>query len=195
MLEEVSRLTQMVDTLLTISRADAGQIAVRKAVFPLMDLLREVITVVGVLAEEKKQILVVSGSETAAVNADRSILRQAIINLLDNAVKYSPPGSPIRLTLQLLPDSIDDSATVKLGIEDEGPGIPAESRSKVFDRFYRVEEARSREAGGTGLGLAIAKWAVAANGGTIEVQPSATGGCLFSLTLPAATTAGGGSSA
>ena len=108
------------------------------------------------------------------------------MNLLENAVKYSPIGGTIRIMLNYSKQSADGSESVELKIEDEGPGIPEDSRTKVFERFYRVDDARSREAGGAGLGLAIAKWAVNANDGEIALEPRATGGCTFAITLPCA---------
>jgi heavy metal sensor kinase len=184
MLEEVSRLTHMVDTMLTISRADAGQIKLHKTTFSLMQLLGEVIGLVGVLAEEKKQALYLAGDDSICIHADRTFLRQAIVNLLDNAVKYSPIGSAIRIRLKCLPLDPSNVSWVELTIEDEGPGIPKEVAARVFDRFYRVDEARSREAGGSGLGLSIAKWAVDAHGGGIGLKPVTTGGCAFYIRLP-----------
>lgn len=183
MLEEVTRLTQTVDTLLTISRADAGQIVLHKTAFVLNTLLHEAIGLVGVLAEEKGQILSVSSDASISVLADRAVLRQALLNILENAVKYSPPGSEIRIRLQRMGPAEPE---VELNIEDAGPGIPVDSRDRVFDRFYRVDEARSREAGGAGLGLAIAKWAVESQGGSIGLETGERGGCAFYIRLPSA---------
>jgi signal transduction histidine kinase len=186
MLEEVTRLTQTVDTLLTISRADAGQIVLHKSTFVFDGLLNEAIGLVGVLAEEKGQTLFVSSDATISVLADRTVLRQALLNLLDNAVKYSPAGSEIRVILQRVASPESEVELAKLTIEDAGHGIPPEARERVFDRFYRVDEARSREAGGAGLGLAIAKWAVEAQGGAIGLDTGERGGCTFYIQLPVA---------
>jgi len=111
------------------------------------------------------------------------ILRQAIMNLLENAVKYSPVGGAIYVEVSS-PLGRDGARLAELKIRDEGPGIPEESRAKVFERFYRVDDARSREAGGAGLGLAIAKWAVTANRGEIGLAPGISDGCQFCITLP-----------
>jgi signal transduction histidine kinase len=110
----------------------------------------------------------------------------AIINLLDNAVKYSPSGSPIDVEVQSLKGEAQSARYAKLLIKDEGPGIPASEASRVFDRFYRLDEARTREAGGAGLGLAIAKWSVEAHGGQILVDSSAERGAGFAIHLPLA---------
>ena len=98
------------------------------------------------------------------MSADRLVLRDAIANVVDNAIKYGPSRS----TIDVRVDADGDQAT--LTVTDEGPGIPAEHRERIFDRFYRIDEGRSRDSGGTGLGLAIAKWAVEANGGRISLE-------------------------
>jgi heavy metal sensor kinase len=186
MLEEVARLTSMIDTLLTIAHADSGAIELQRSVFPMMDLVQESVGVVGVLAEDKKQTISVVGDNDISVFADRSFLRMAVINLLDNAVKYSPSGSTIRLSLSNGMNPSDQTTFVQLAIEDEGPGIPHDKASRVFDRFYRVDEGRTRDAGGAGLGLAIAKWAVEVHGGTIRLTPRLPNGSIFSIRLPTA---------
>ena len=186
MLEEVARLTSMIDTLLTIADADSGAIEMQRSVFPMMDLVQESVGVVGVLAEDKKQTISVVGDNDISVFADRSFLRMAVINLLDNAVKYSPSGSTVRLSLSNGMNPSDQTTFVQLAIEDEGLGIPHDKASRVFDRFYRVDEGRTRDAGGAGLGLAIAKWAVEAHGGTIGLTPRLPNGSIFSIRLPTA---------
>ena len=180
MLEEVVRLTSMIDTLLTISHADSGLIKLNRTVFPVMELVEESVGVVGVLAEDKKQAISVAGDDALSVSADRGFLRMAIINLLDNAVKYSPAGSAIHVRLELS----EKERTVKLEIADEGPGIPISEAGRVFDRFYRLDEGRTREEGGAGLGLAIAKWAVEAHGGEILLDSEPGKGSAFTIRLP-----------
>jgi heavy metal sensor kinase len=184
MLEEVARLTAMIDTLLTIAHADSGEVQLRRTTLTLSDLVQESVTVVGVLAEEKKQTIVVEGSSQCRILADRGFLRMAVINLLDNAVKYSPPGSSIRLTLSDGEAGAGGRTFVEVTIEDEGPGIPEDKAERVFDRFYRVDEGRTRDAGGAGLGLAIAKWAVEAHDGRIDLKPRVPHGAVFSIRLP-----------
>jgi heavy metal sensor kinase len=186
MLEEVAKLTSMIDTLLTIAHADSGAIELHKTVFPFMDLVRESAGIVGVLAEDKRQTLSVSGDSSISVSADRAFLRMAVINLLDNAVKYSPPGSTIRLSLRAVNGPSGQPGFVELTLEDEGPGIPEHAAHRIFDRFYRVDEARTRDVGGAGLGLAIAKWAVEAHGGEIYLQASQPRGAIFCIRLPVA---------
>ena len=146
MLEEVDRLTRLVDTLLRLSRADAGTDRLSRDVIDLGELARDVASSLGILAEERRQRLQVHAGEIVRVSADRLVLRDAITNLVDNAIKYAPPGSAIDLRVAATgPRAI-------LTVTDEGPGIPVEHRDRIFDRFYRVDEGRSREKGGTGLG-------------------------------------------
>ncbi len=101
-------------------------------------------------------------------------LRQALVNLLHNAVKHSPIGGSISVSVWK-----KEAGFIELQVADNGPGIPLEHQSKVFDRFYRVDQSRSRDAGGAGLGLAIAKWAVEAHGGEIRLRNAVDGGCTF----------------
>jgi heavy metal sensor kinase len=186
MLEEVARLTAMIDTLLTIAHADSGAVKLHRTTFKLNDLVQESISVVGVLAEDKKQTILVAGNSQLSVSADRSFLRMAVINLLDNAVKYSPAGCTIRVSVEDGVGASDRATLVGVAIEDEGPGIPKDKAQRVFDRFYRVDEGRTRDAGGAGLGLAIAKWAVEAHGGAINLTPRLPHGSVFSIWLPIA---------
>jgi heavy metal sensor kinase len=180
MLEEVDRLTRLVDTLLRLSRGDAGTVRLAHEVVDLGDLARDVTSSLSILAEERQQRLHVTSDGHARVSADRLVLRDAVTNVVDNAIKYGPPGS----TIDVRVDADANHAT--LIVTDEGPGIPAEHRPRIFDRFYRVDEGRSREMGGTGLGLAIAKWAVEANGGTISLVSTGTGSS-FRIVLPLVT--------
>ena len=107
------------------------------------------------------------------------ILRQALINLIDNAIKYSPTGAEIGVQVQPGKDS-----QVIVEVIDNGPGVSQEDQSRIFDRFYRVDKARSREWGGAGLGLAIARWAVEVHGGQIAVESTEGEGSTFRITLP-----------
>jgi len=182
MLEEVNRLTRLVDSLLTMSRADAGRIPLQRSKILVLDLAKESAGLLEVLAEEKNQKLTVEGDPVVAVRGDRVILRQALVNLIDNAVKYSPSRGNIFVRV----GSNDGDAVVD--VQDSGPGISPEHRSKVFERFYRVDKARSREDGGTGLGLSIAEWAVGAHGGRIGLDSGTEPGCIFRIRLPRFTT-------
>jgi heavy metal sensor kinase len=179
MLEEVNRLTSLVDSLLTISRADAGSLQLQMVSIPMMELARESAALFEILAEEKSLKFSIAGDETAVITGDRLFLRQALINVLHNAVKYSPVGGTVSVNVRR------NGGQVAVEIADSGPGVPLEDRPKVFDRFYRVDKARWRESGGAGLGLAIAKWVVEAHNGEIVLESGSPQGCLFRLSLPA----------
>jgi heavy metal sensor kinase len=181
MLEEVDRLTRLAESLLALSRADAGHVQFQREDISLVCVAKEASSLVEVLAEEKRQQIDIAGDANLLVSVDRLILRQAIVNLLDNAIKYSPPGSQILVRVQSEGDK-----QVLLDVADQGPGIPSEHQSHVFDRFYRVDRARTREWGGTGLGLSITRWAVEAHGGEITLKSEEGHGSTFRVSLPLA---------
>lgn len=180
MLEEVTRLTRLVESLLTISRADSSEIKLNLTTFSVLELVRDAAALIEVLAEERHQQLIVSGDESTRVQADRILLQQVVINILHNAVKYSPHGGTIAVWSGV---GLNGRAVIK--ISDSGPGIAVEHREKVFDRFYRVDAGRTRDAGGAGLGLSIAKWATQAHGGQVRMEES-TEGAVFVIELPIA---------
>jgi len=185
MLEEVNRLTALVDNLLTIARADSGRIPLNPTVFSAIALAREAVGLMDVLAEEKNQRITVQGDERIELKGDRVFLRQALVNIIHNAVKHSPIGGAISVDVR-----VDSVGAVRLEVADSGPGIAAEHSEKVFDRFYRVDESRSREAGGAGSGLSIAQWAVRLHGGKIQLVSPPGEGCIFQMSLPSGTPAG-----
>jgi heavy metal sensor kinase len=178
MLEEVDRLTNLVDTLLRLSYGDAGTVRLSRAAFDLGLLARDVVSSLAILAEERHQRLNVDFADGAVVFADRLVLREAITNVVDNAIKYSPEASTIDIRVR------QEGSEAILTVADEGRGIAAEHRERIFDRFFRLDEGRSRDEGGTGLGLAIAKWAVEVNGGHITVGNGVGGGSVFRVVLP-----------
>jgi len=179
MLEEVDRLTRLVESLLVLSRADARHVHLHRADTSLLSVAEEAASTLEVLAEEKRQKIDVEGDDDLVVSADRLILRQAIVNLLDNAIKYSPVESRILIRVH----SGEDKKAC-LDVIDRGPGIPAEHQLYVFDRFYRVDKARTREWGGAGLGLSITRWAIEAHGGEISLSSKDGDGCTFRICLP-----------
>jgi len=180
MLEEVDRLTRLVDSLLFLTRADAGSLGLLAEPIDAVALARDVIEHLRVLAEEKSQTITFEAAERAQIAADRVTLRQALINLIHNAIRYSPPDSEIRLTV-----SREAGDEVVIAITDHGPGVLRDDHQKIFERFYRVDAARSREDGGVWLGLSIARWAVEANRGRIELESRLGQGSTFRIVLPA----------
>jgi signal transduction histidine kinase len=147
----------------------------------LLTIAKEAYSMVEVLAEEKGQRIDIEGDVNIIVSADRLLLRQAVANLLDNAIKYSPANSRIAIQVHR-----GTKNTAWLDISDEGPGIPIDRQLYVFDRFYRVDPARSRELGGVGLGLSITRWAVEAHGGQISLDSNEGQGATFRVSLPIA---------
>lgn len=180
MLEEVDRLASLVDRLLAWSRAESGQAKLSPEVIDLHKLADETVTHLGVLAEEKQQSLTVEGDGSAGGLGDRLVLRQTLINLVDNAIKYSPVGGEIRICL------FESATSAMIEVSDTGPGIDPELRARIFDRYYRVGRSRSNEIGGMGLGLSISKRAVEANGGHLTLEPDNGVGSTFRITLPRA---------
>jgi heavy metal sensor kinase len=180
MLEEVDRLSLLVDRLLTLSRADSGESMLSRDRVDLAGLAEEVTAQLDVLAEEKQQSLTVESAGTTLCLGDRMVLRQALLNLVDNAIKYSPVGGRIAVRV-----SLSAQGMAVLDVSDTGPGIPLDLRPRVFDRFYRADRSRSREnGGGSGLGLSIARWAVEVNGGQLTLESSEGSGATFRITLP-----------
>jgi heavy metal sensor kinase len=178
MLEEVDRLTRLVESLLVLSRVDAGHIQLQRVEVSLLSVAQEATSLVEVLAEEKQQKITVEGDASVVVAADRLILRQAIVNLLDNAIKYSPVGGQILIRVHS-----SENGRAILEVVDQGPGVPLEHQSRVFDRFYRVDSARTREWGGAGLGLSITRWAAEAHGGEITLESEEGRGCTVRISL------------
>src|SRR5262245_14649751 len=177
MLEETDRLGRLVEGLLTLSRADGGSVPLKRETVDLAELARDVAGHLGVLAEEKQQSVRVEASGPVATLADRLVVRQALINLVDNAVKYTPPGGSVRIVVR------NGGPGPTIEVVDSGPGIPPDHRDRVFDRFYRIDKARSRDLGGAGLGLSIARWAVEAHGGRIDLESVEGRGATFRITL------------
>lgn len=178
MLEEIDRMSNLVDTLLRLSHGDAGTIRLKREPVDLGQLAHDAAASLGILAEERNQKINVQAAESVVAPVDRLVLREAVTNVLDNAIKYSPPGSAITLRVERAADQ------AILAIADQGPGIPVEHRDRIFHRFFRVDEARSRDRGGAGLGLAIAKWAVDIHGGHISVHDRPEGGSEFRIAIP-----------
>lgn len=177
MLEESDRLASLVDRLLTLSRAEMEQTTASSEVFDVRSLAYEVAAHLEVLAEEKRQSIGIEASAAAEAYADRFAVRQALINLLDNAIKFSPAGGTIRIRLAETPSE----AIVE--VIDSGRGIEPAVRDRIFDRFYRGAET---ESSGAGLGLSIARKAVEASGGRLTLAASGPGGSTFRISLPRA---------
>jgi heavy metal sensor kinase len=177
MLEEVDRLTRLVESLLMLTRADSGKVQLAPEALDLRGLAGHVVDQLRVLADDKQQELTLRTPIRAHAIGDAALVRHALMNLIHNAIKYTPNGGKITVEVNAT------GGRAMIEVRDTGPGIPAEHRGRIFDRFYRVDASRSREEGGVGLGLAIARWAVEANGGQIELANEGTDGSLFRVIL------------
>lgn len=182
MAEQTRRLSRIVQDMFTLARADAGRYPLRKQTLYLNDLLAEVARVGGMLASDKGVVVELSNVTEAAFDGDEDLLRRMLLNLVDNAVKFTPQGGKVRMSLARR------GGEYLLSVSDTGPGIPAEARAHVFERFYRADKARSRaEDGGAGLGLAIARWIAQAHDGDLELADSGSSdsaGATFVARLP-----------
>jgi len=181
MLEEADRLAGLVDRLLTLSRAETGQAPLSREVVDLQALAENVVSHLSVLAEEKQQQIVIERNATPSALADRQVLRQALINLVDNAIKFTPVGGAVRVRVSETPrEAVCD-------VVDSGPGVPPAARQHIFDRFYRFGDASALS--GAGLGLSIARGAVEANGGRLTLVESGESGSTFRISMPRVSTA------
>jgi heavy metal sensor kinase len=177
--DEATRLSRIVDDMMALARSDAGQRPMHIEEFYLNDLVEECCKAATVLTVRKGVSLNIEPSSDITFRGDEDLLRRMLLNLLDNAIKYTPTGGSVSVEL------ITEPGDVKLIVSDTGVGIPAVDVPHVFERFYRVDKARSRADGGTGLGLSIAKWVVEAHKGSIELTSTPGRGSRFIVTLPA----------
>ena len=175
---ETDRMTHIVQDLLTLSRLDAGSTEMVFTRFPFHDAIESVVRSNSLNAKQRgHELTYVPEGELPLITGDRSRLEQVMMNILGNAIKYTPDGGHIRVTAGAGPD------TAWMEVRDDGIGIPEKDRERIFDRFYRVDKARSRESGGTGLGLSIAKEIVELHGGTIRAD-STEDRITFTICLP-----------
>lgn len=176
-LEEIGRMSRIVEDLLTLARVDSGDLGIRREKVDLGEVAEEVWRAFYREAVGRGLRFSLEATRVKVIG-DRERLRQMIANLVDNAVKYTPEGGWVELTV----GSEDGLATVT--VRDTGEGIPPEHQEKVFERFYRVDKARSREKGGTGLGLSICKGIAEAHGGKITLESEPGVGSVFKVLLP-----------
>ena len=179
-LEEVDRLAKIVQTLFAISRLDAGEAQQEWRRFDLAGVAADTAGQMSLLAEDKGISVNCNVEQEAGVEGDRARIKQVVVNLLDNAIKYTPSGGSIQLNVR----ASDGKAILE--VIDTGIGIPAGALPHVFERFFRVDQARSRDIGGAGLGLAIVKSICAAHGGQVEVESAEGRGSRFKVEMPLA---------
>lgn len=177
MLEEAQRLQFLVERLLELASAEGGSQTVHLTPTRLDELVGACVTELGILAEQRNQRISIDAPPCTTLT-DPVLFRQALQNLLDNAIKYSPPGSAIRLVLR------ERTEVIEVSITDEGPGISAEDRTHLMQRFFRTDRARRRGSGGFGLGLSITKAYLRVLGGSLDYEPHQPCGSMFRLVLP-----------
>jgi heavy metal sensor kinase len=177
--DEARLLSGIVDDMLSLARADAGQRGLKLEEFYLNDLVEECLHSARALALNKSLSLNFESSDETAVRGDEDLLRRMVVNLLDNAIKYTPDGGSVSVKLWR------ENGMVRLRVTDNGIGIPAEAAARVFERFYRVDKARSRAEGGSGLGLPIVKWIAEAHHGSVNLESAPERGSSFTVSIPA----------
>jgi heavy metal sensor kinase len=177
-LDESRRLSRLVDDLLNLARADAGRVKLDVHEFYFNELLAECCRSMQTLAGASEVTLECRSAGDVQFRGDEALLRRLVINLLDNAIRYTPPGGKVWAVLEA------DPAAARVVISDTGAGIPPEAAPHVFERFYRADKARSRQDGGFGLGLSIVKWVAEAHNGTVELTANPAPGTTFTVTLP-----------
>ena len=178
--KDADRMTRLVDDLLELSALESGRLTPSLEPLSLMEIAREAAESLRPLAEKRRVSLEVRDpGPLPKVLADRGQLRQVFNNLIDNAVKFNREGGAIVVAAE------SRGSIVSVSVKDTGPGIPSQDLPRIFERFYRVDKARSRELGGTGLGLAIVKHIIEGHGGSVSVDSRSGQGSTFSFTLPA----------
>jgi two-component system, OmpR family, phosphate regulon sensor histidine kinase PhoR len=177
------RLSQLVSDLLDLARIEAGRAVHERAAVDLATLATRVVSSLEEAAFRRRQTLRHSVPPELRALGDESALEQVLMNLVENAVKYTPEGGTVHVSAALR------GVAVRLEVQDDGPGIAPEHRGRIFERFYRVDAGRSRQVGGTGLGLSIVKHLVLAMDGTVGVEPRAPSGSVFWVELPASLSA------
>jgi two-component system, OmpR family, sensor kinase len=179
--QQATRLSRIVDDMFTLARADAGTYPVRRTPMYLDEVVDDVVKAARVLASPRDVSIDATTVRSAAVTGDEDLIRRLLVNLLDNAVRYAPSGSTVRVDLEQAPGGYT------LSISDRGPGIPADVQPHIFERFYRADTARARSGqqdGGAGLGLALARWIAEVHGGHLRLAHSSETGTTFAAFLP-----------
>jgi len=177
-LEEFQKLTRLIDQLLTLARAEAGEFHLERVPVSMDPLLKYIIETLTLLADEKGVTLLLESEPDIVVWGDKEWLERALLNLLDNAIKYTPAGG--RVTVHT---STEQSGT-RIEIVDTGTGIPPDALPHIFERFYRADPARDKSIEGVGLGLSLVKWIIQEHGGSIEAASIPGDGARFTILLP-----------
>jgi signal transduction histidine kinase len=177
MLDQVERLGRLVSQLLDLSKLESGAMPLNRRRFALRPMLDQAVREARLHAPESVE-LIVEADAVLEADADPERVHQVVANLVENAVRHSPPGGTVTVHASA-PNGI-----VRIEVTDEGPGIPPGEEERIFERFYRADAARSRSEGGSGLGLAIARWIVEMHGGQIRAERRDGSGCRMVVGLP-----------
>jgi heavy metal sensor kinase len=175
--DEARRLTRLIDDLLNLARADAGHVSLQVEEFYVNDLLAECCRSIQAKAGAKKIELECRCPEDVAYRGDQELIRRLVLNLLENAIRYTPEGGRVQLKVE------DSPGALRIQVADTGIGIPTEAATHVFERFYRGDQARSRQNGGFGLGLSIVKWIAESHNGSVELSSKPGLGSTFTVLL------------
>ena len=175
---EAERLQRTTEKLMSLTKLDAGATAARREAVELQAVVRRTLHLLEPLAAAQDVRILTEIRDSGPVFASADDLYQVIFNLVENGIKYNLPGGEVQIRLER------EDKSVRLTVEDTGIGIPEQDRQRIFERFYRVDKARSRASGGSGLGLSIVHDAVLANGGTVELQPRTPNGTRFTVRFP-----------
>lgn len=179
--QQTTRLSRIVEDMFTLARADAGNYPVRKTPMYLDEVVDDVVRAERVLASTKDVAIELTTINSAGFTGDEDLIRRLLVNLLDNAVRYAPPGTAVKVDLQR------SSGRYAVSISDRGPGIPPHMQERIFERFFREDAARARtDSGhvGAGLGLALARWIAHVHGGDVTLVQSSERGTTFTAFLP-----------
>jgi heavy metal sensor kinase len=179
--DQALRLSRIVEDMFTLARADAGHLPLRRSRFYLDEVLTSVAAAARLRGAAQGVHVNVTGASDVTCSADEDLLRRMVGNLVDNALRYAPPGSTVLIEL------MHAGERARVIVSDQGPGIPADAQPRIFERFYRTDEARSRNVqgpSGAGLGLAIARWIAEAHGGSLTLVRSDASGTTFAAEFP-----------
>jgi signal transduction histidine kinase len=177
--QQAARLSRVVNDMFMLARADAGNYPVRIVPMYLDELIDEVVRAARIVASTKQVSIETTVVPSAAFNGDEELIRRMIGNLVDNAVRHTPPASTVRVELD------ETDAGYAIAVKDQGPGIPPEIRSQIFERFFRADVARPASSNdGAGLGLALARWIARTHGGDVVLARSSQSGSTFVVSLP-----------
>ncbi len=180
LLDEVERLGSIVESLLALARLDSGEAQRQRTRLDLAGLVESTAEQMSLLAEDKHIEFACTAETPVEVLGDRTRLQQVVVNLLDNAVKYTPEGGKVWFGVRA------ENGTAIFEVSDNGPGVPALALPHLFERFFRADEVRSRTVDGAGLGLSIVQSICTAHGGSVSAENQSTGGCRFTVRLPRA---------